>query len=78
MVSRLEQPTTMKSDQRIAAGNVNNSFNIFTTLSDTKAPLISNVNADINASSATISRNTDVVSDNGIRYSINPDLCLLN
>ncbi len=57
-----------------AAGNVNTSSGAFTTLPDTKAPLISNVSAEANSSSATISWNTDEVSDTGIRYSINPDL----
>lgn len=57
-----------------AAGNVNTSSGIFITLPDTEAPLISNVNAEANSSSATISWNTDEVSDTGVRYSINPDL----
>jgi len=57
-----------------ASGNVNTSSGAFTTLPDTKAPLISNVNAEANSSSATISWNTDEVSDTCVRYSINPDL----
>ncbi len=56
------------------SGNVNTSSGAFTTLPDTKAPLISNVNTEANSSSATISWNTDEVSDTCVRYSINPDL----
>lgn len=53
------------------AGNVNKSFNTFTTLPDTKAPSIFNINAEANASSATISWSTDEVSDTCVRYSVN-------